>query len=45
MNEAKPSVKDPARSGQPLRGTSQSAAAQVPWNDPSQRVPLITLVC
>jgi exosortase len=27
-----------------LRATAQSAAAQVPWNDPSQRVPLITLV-
>ena len=44
MSEAKPSVKDTTRTGQPLRATAQSAAAQVPWNDPSQRVPLITLV-
>jgi exosortase len=48
MNEAKPPGKDSMRSVPPLRttvpgATAQSAAAQVPWNDPSQRVPMITL--
>jgi exosortase len=43
MNETKPSVKDPLRFAQPSRAAAQSAAPQVSWNDPSQRVPLITL--
>lgn len=43
MNETKPSVKDPLRFSQPPRATAQSTAPQVLWNDPSQRVPLITL--
>jgi exosortase len=43
MNETKTSVKDPMRFPQGSRTVAENAAAQVSWNDPSQRVPLITL--
>lgn len=42
VNQPNVSTKDPLRMGQPLRSPAP-AARPIPWNDPSQRAPLIML--